>query len=502
MNGNPEEAAAADSADRDSLIKTLTDARDLLNKHGIYLLPEATGIRGYDVALLFVDDPSLDKGQNPFLKILRGVLEEQKGCKAWKEALGQHRELAGWLGISEREALKRGPKDWLKIGVDQFPCRLVVVYPPTVSLPWTSGANGWSFLRKRICWVTNEEVNKALKNCVSKEERYDYLALWLKAKWVQHIVKELRGLSNVKSTCLLIDLDAGESNAGSALTVPVTVPAGLQGKVSIGRQVRRHFTVSFDEGDGLTWDSEAEAKAGEGWLLCSLCRHATTYIVENDVIRNSDIIPNEVINDASIGISGTSSGFGSAEQAVANPEKAWNYVFDTLAALLLRVGIVDERVQEWYAGLSAGQARVDVQASRATPAYLDDPRRYQQYPITEGAITIKVAKRPIQPQGKNVEALSVRPSEEPSLDAVVLHVGILDKKIMGTQESGATPSVLIVKEVLTLKDLFPFVVLTSGRGYPENLPPHGKYLPYSGIERCMSPQGIEKLLFMRGLLAV
>jgi hypothetical protein len=524
---------------KDSPIKALANLRDSLIRHGIYLLPEASGIRGYDMALLLLPDGEGDDQRKPsFLKILREVVIAGEST-TYEQAPNLQKELAGWLGISAEDAKTRAV-DWLKIAVDQFPFRLFVVHPD--NLQWASdepNTHKLDFFKKRICWIKGSEFERHIlvedaNGGASAWE--DNLILWLKATWVKHVVKEVRGLSEIAEVHLRVCLEEDDSSQFSPLPVPDSVPAKLRGEYTGEAQNAIRFALKFnaDNADGEpSWsilNSENPGAVTANVLFCSIERHLSFYRFSppGEVALSVYVKTyyENALHDASIVISGSSASFGPASQALVKAQSAWNYVFDTLAGMLLRTGIVDERVQEWYAGLGLeptspfgiGQRHVDVLGSHVTPAYLDGCCYQQHQPIPVWSTKIIVPKEEKLPTvtmdvtmdydgremlGKVREMLGkVWASSQRSLDVVVLHVGILDKKIKDDPNLSTSFSARIMEEVLRLKQIFPFVVLTSGRGQPESLPPVIKFLPYSGIETCVSSGTIDKVLLMRGLLAV
>jgi hypothetical protein len=515
---------------KDSLITDLAKHRDSLIRHGIYLLPEASGIRGYNMALLLLPDGEGDDQSKPsFLEILREVVSAGEST-TYKQAPDLQKELAGWLGISAEDAKTRAV-DWLKIAVDQFPFRLFVLHPDSLlGTPTKCNTDEWDFLKKRICWIKYSDYSDFRRHISVKDANggasawEDNLILWLKATWVKHVVKEVRGLSDIEEVHLRVCLEGGDSSQSRPLPVPDSVPAKLRGedaanKAQIAQSIL--FALQFHADEATSWSTlEGDQEATANVLFCSIERHASFYqfYPGSGSISLTPYVKRyyeKALRDASIAISGSSASFGPASQALAKAQSAWNYVFDTLAGMLLRTGIVDERVQEWYAGLDVapssssgiGQRRVDVLGAHVTPAYLDGCCYQQHQPIPVWSTTISVPGGVESPEvtmdydGSNILE-NVWPCKQRLLDAVVLHVGILDKKIKHDPNLCTVSSAQIMEEVLRLKQIFPFVVLTSGRGQPESLPPVIKFLPYSGIETCVSSGTIDKVLLMRGLLAV
>jgi hypothetical protein len=87
-------------------------------------------------------------------------------------------------------------------------------------------------------------------------------------------------------------------------------------------------------------------------------------------------------------------------------------------------------------------------------------------------------------KGKRIKTGLGLPSEDDGCcDVLIVHQGIID-------EEGYTD-----KKFLSLKDKFPFFIITSGRGVPANLSAVGKFLPFSVLETYLMKEYPEKILF-------
>lgn len=82
-------------------------------------------------------------------------------------------------------------------------------------------------------------------------------------------------------------------------------------------------------------------------------------------------------------------------------------------------------------------------------------------------------------------------SEDVEVDVIIIHQGILDKlKINGN-----------VKEILyQIKEKIPFVVITSGRGKPSNIPEGVKFIPFSSIESTLLSKPHHKFILTSTLM--
>jgi hypothetical protein len=67
---------------------------------------------------------------------------------------------------------------------------------------------------------------------------------------------------------------------------------------------------------------------------------------------------------------------------------------------------------------------------------------------------------------------------------LIIHQGIFDK----IKETNPR------KLILDLKDSFPFIQITSGRGKPENVPKGEKFIEFSNIEQVMKEYSEDLIL--------
>ncbi len=85
-------------------------------------------------------------------------------------------------------------------------------------------------------------------------------------------------------------------------------------------------------------------------------------------------------------------------------------------------------------------------------------------------------------------------AEKDAFDFFIIHQGILDK--LGDK-------VDLEKEINRWKKkYFPYVIITSGRGTPDNVPPNSKFLPFSNIETTLISRPISKFVLTRMLFRV
>ena len=81
-------------------------------------------------------------------------------------------------------------------------------------------------------------------------------------------------------------------------------------------------------------------------------------------------------------------------------------------------------------------------------------------------------------------------------DILIIHQGIIDKWFPGTANDSKK-----VKTLLQfLRQLFPYVVITTGRGSPANIPETARMLPFSTIETTLFRKYPEKLLLVDAIM--
>jgi len=81
-------------------------------------------------------------------------------------------------------------------------------------------------------------------------------------------------------------------------------------------------------------------------------------------------------------------------------------------------------------------------------------------------------------------------------DALIIHQGMLDKIIKNKSEK------LIDDFIKELKKAIPFVLVTSGRGEPDNIPENAKFLAFSNIESFILKEYPEKFFLTQMLMKV
>lgn len=81
-------------------------------------------------------------------------------------------------------------------------------------------------------------------------------------------------------------------------------------------------------------------------------------------------------------------------------------------------------------------------------------------------------------------------------DILIIHQGIIDKWFPGTSNN----SKKVDKLLSYLRKLFPYVVITTGRGTPANIPEMARMLPFSTIETTLFRKYPEKMLLVDAVM--
>lgn len=83
-------------------------------------------------------------------------------------------------------------------------------------------------------------------------------------------------------------------------------------------------------------------------------------------------------------------------------------------------------------------------------------------------------------------------------DVLIVHQGIIDKWFPATANSPET----VEKLLCYLRQIFPYVIITTGRGSPANIPETARMLPFSTVEATLFRKYPEKLLLMDSVMNI
>ncbi len=472
--------------------KYLSSLKDDMRKHAIYLLEDLSD-RDFE-CFLFVDPPNKND-RDPFLKELFNVIN--RGKKRKKFADKNHKEeLMKWIGTKNENDTDVNPYNWLKIAIERFPYRLFVL---TEDDSVIKSDRVPEFLKKRICFIgDSSELKKSLK---SKD--YNEFIINLFCSWLRHIMLDVRKIKEADYLQIYYDT-FGE---GSAYTKPPTVPKKLFNDKNDGKNIiRLYINKTSASGDPNIFEyindqSSALKPNGpnifithhQGIYFCNPSNPPTWGSIYEELAKNTIY---------SEGLSGSMSYFSQIYSAISNLGSFASQLFLVKYAenALLRVGICDERFQEWWLSREL-EYRSYLYQARIIPVYMDNEKLYDQkaYPAGNGFYGV------IKSKENEDNCLSVLwPAnakhlwpDEKGIDMLTIHQGILEQWSGGDKSTGT-----ITRKILKLKEKIPFINVTSGRGRPDNVPYGIKFLPFSNLESCMIGNYFERLTLLRQLMKI
>ena len=499
--------------------ETLRIRQDDLHKDSIYLLNTDEQDRDFEFFVLV--DPGDEDARCEFLQELFQILivdETQFYESAHKSKLQE------WLGTSEEKDRDLTPLNWLKVKIEHYPYRLFVVIDPQ---QWQKNgqsvfeAGFWRqapvFLKKRICWISKTDFQKKLEQVGDELER---LRFWLMQQWLVHICSNLLGCEPNKSGHLVLyfnQLYEGNDEFHRPTTLPSVLAIGIDQKQIEKRAEAfdKIYRLNLFEGRDIE-KIDDDAIAPDDHILF-FSRHRNFFeLVDNSKNKQQrsnrrstpvfsagsfdDYKPQLIYSES---LSGSLSHFLRIVMALERDHDTSSrfFLLQLIEQSLLRIAIVDERIQEKYAQLDHGRA-AGIFQSCLLVSYLGEPGRYGQKPRPMDRPFGKFPVRIFQPQksdGKDFTIPNIArfellwPERHRGIDAIIIHQGILDKWKQGENYT---------RRMLALKDKIPFVIITSGRGIPSNLPQGIKFLPFSGLETCFVGNYFEKLTLVRQIFSL
>jgi len=143
---------------------------------------------------------------------------------------------------------------------------------------------------------------------------------------------------------------------------------------------------------------------------------------------------------------------------------------------LLRMVVIDERVAQYL-----NQFKYTIK-ERYDGANIEIPCRVKTLEGESPWIDL------IQNLAKDAAAFDLENIEADKFDVMIIHQGILDKVMKNPTKEKLS---ILLKNI---KEKIPFVIITSGRGEPENIPVDAKFLAFSNIETFLLKDYPEKFL--------
>ncbi len=449
--------------------------KEELRKNSIFLLSNDREDRDFEF-FVFID-PDNEDDRLEFLKELHHCLCKcnwtagQPDCSFVKE--NNRVQLEKWLksdGIEDRTLIN--PLSWLKIAIERYPYRLFVVIdkkkwevndrcpldkdfwfrsetPPDDLTQWLRSP----FVYKRICWIDKERI----ENLNSRELKKN-----LYSAWGKHLIEKI---NSKKAPIPLYIGTRGEDKNNTH--IPATLPDSC-----------------FKKADGESSDFEKSnlvnlASTAQNGIIFR--RHGALSGLWNES-KNPDFGINwdEIIYFESI--SGSQFQFPLLSTYLSLQKQ-----IEILQTALFSLTILDERYMEW---------------SKTIP---DDTKKQLLYthifPVsiqknvsieTGGCASLEDNLRIAIPCDflNNREALPefIKSRNNSSPDILVIHQGIVDK--------------MKHINIIQMKNSIPYILITSGRGYPPNLPYGVKFIPFSLIQFFLMRRYYEKFLFIKAVMRI
>lgn len=481
-----------------------------LRKHSIYLQRDAE-TEEHDFDFLVLVDPETGDKRVPFLQELHQVLIQD----ASTFAVSKHRDdLRKWLETEKEADEDVHALNWLKIAIERYPYRLFVVVDPQ---RWKKGkrtvfdAAFWktapAFLRKRICWIRRDEFERQLS---SAEENGAALKFWLLRQWIRHILAhsifwQAREMGDI--VLYFHQIYEGNGDVYRPQTLPRLLMTGIDERRASDLALAQEPILKLNLDDEFahpSFEKIAPEDISNTDILIYFSRHRDffRYVASGEAEKRK--LSAGALQDHqkqllySESLSGSLSHFTRIIGALEGiGDEASRYFFlQLIEQSLYRLAIIDERIQEKNLQLKKERA-AGIFQSRIAISYLDEPGLYGQKSLPDHGIYGKIPlgtsrsgaipnKGFITPDDEEIDLLW--PRDQRNLDILIIHQGILDK---WKQYENYT------RFILKLKDTVPFVIITSGRGIPSNLPKGIKFLPFSGLETCFIGNYFEKLTLIR-----
>lgn len=532
--------------------KTVFARPEELQQYSVYLRSDESD-RDFDFLVLM--DPQNREKRPAFTRELYQALIENENEPSRTFAREDHRrDLERWIGTGDGCIT---PLSWLKIAIERYPNRLFLVIDPDQPREaggWKNRAgltpldedfwyqeepaqSGWfkkpavngdgmtsedrkrrwihsRFLYQRICWVDKREFSRVLGDyqrlfesaeyafmditCQSGKPlpRGSYFKLWLYLKWVIHLSKRVR---HINQRYLLVNFFNLHSTSEDEKKNPPYFADTLPPKLRADEPGVQKGIVMIDLENGSLYLPEKSPEE-IAYPTILFRRHANTFRYYGQSGKWQPEYGGYQHVFYGEGLSGALSYWSTLVEAVADMRLARSirFILSLTEQALLRTYLVDERMQDWYGGLSTEMAGSLIQ-QRVFVAFLGSPTQYNQRkkPGHNLYATVNVSAQGIVSRFSDEDILKLITTARPirnKLDLLVIHQGILDK----WRPYGAG----LGQAMLEWKDSVPFLVITSGRGMPYHLPPGVKFLPYSAVESCINGAYFEKLTLIRQVFSL
>ncbi|MEM1953458.1 MAG: GNAT family N-acetyltransferase [Candidatus Caldarchaeum sp.] len=445
-------------------------------RHSVYPLRDDTD-RDFELYVFVLSEqPSC-----LFMKVLKDALNDPDGQLQDETARAQFKQ---WTGTEQLAT----NINWIKIAIEQYPMSLYVVTKDPVC-----ESKMHSFLKKRICWITEKEISSHLKN-------RDNFVLWLYAQWVRHLIIDVAEIeiSDENLSVFLVFPDKDTEKPGY---FPLTLPDCLVSENdNVVNRSARPDAVKIDLANARVELAGLDKIQGNSLILW-YSRHVCFWDWDED---NNNWTCGEWDfwkKDRSAPIysenlSGTLSQWVSIETTLKNPtsSRALGHFLSLVETAIIRIGIADERFQEWWSKLSKREAGFLMQ-QRLIATFWEKHGQYAQSSPPSHNLWAKYDPNTGEISWSQDGGEVLWAEGQRGIDLLIVHQGILDEWQSANVHQ-------YTQQVLDWKNYIPYIVVTSGRGRPENVPFGVRFLPFAGVEACTVGANFNKMNLLRQIAVI
>lgn len=187
------------------------------------------------------------------------------------------------------------------------------------------------------------------------------------------------------------------------------------------------------------------------------------------------------------GLSGSQSSMAQMQSFVQKPDSG--FLCRLVENALMRILIIDERFYRFLVkrkDIIKKMSWMNIWAVNTDVLF--DTNVQLTYPINDASHD---STMPLEMQSDTLKKGTLPDNK---FDIIIIHQGIIDK-IYGTADSNVVSNFLE-----RLKKCIPYVIVTTGRGIPANIPHSARVLPFSSIEQHLFHEYPEKVLLMNALM--
>lgn len=443
-------------------------------RHSVYPLRDDTD-RDFELYVFVLSEqPSC-----LFMKVLKDALNNPDGQLQDETARAQFKQ---WTGTEQLAT----NINWIKIAIEQYPMSLYVVTKDPVC-----ESKMHSFLKKRICWITEKEISSHLKN-------RDNFVLWLYAQWVRHLIIDVAEIeiSDENLSVFLVFPDKDIEKPGY---FPLTLPDCLVSENdNVVNRSARQDAVKIDLANARVELTGLDKIQGNSLILW-YSRHVCFWDEDNDNWTCGEWDSWKKDRSAPIyseNLSGTLSQWVSIETTLKNPtsSRALGHFLSLVETAIIRIGIADERFQEWWSKLSKREAGFLMQ-QRLIATFWEKHGQYAQSSPPSHNLWAKYDPNTGEISWSQDGGEVLWAEGQRGIDLLIVHQGILDEWQSANVHQ-------YTQRVLNWKNYIPYIVVTSGRGRPENVPFGVRFLPFAGVEACMVGANFNKMNLLRQIAVI